>query len=1075
MHAFKDFNLKLSLLCWNINGVTNKFENNEVKNLFMSHDVVVVMETHFLKRYKCPENFEFIGKSKPVNDVRRGGVAVYKKSTYALNFRVYKDICPDAVVFSPEGTSPIIFIAPYITPSSSKYAIIEIFRILDSVIRNFQDYKIIMIGDLNSRCGTPKIHGYKYVDNPDKTVNVNGKRLIELCCNNNLSLVNGLKMEHKTFDSKLTFFRGRVSSQNDWCITNCIGSISEFLIHSKLFISDHSPVSMCMDITRELTLSQVESISNSTLSDEFYDNSNVMKKKIQLKHIDTSNLPKEFDRIAESVKVSLENGCDISTVSLALNDDIYDVCSKRKCIATSRIPENKLNLNSHRFRAIADINLHMYSLSIQRNDPVKKRETYYNTWAENIIYASIKEKEEFNEKVNVTWQHLSKSDPKKMWDRINYNDKCPPNGRAIDAQTIRMYFTKIFQADKIIRNPTVRDVANELNQYHMYIPVLDDDFTIDELNAAIQRNGNGTGLDGLDKKVANLFTLDLRYSILQLFNSVYGNEYPDVWRDLLLRPEEKKGHTQLDPKLRGVAISQLLPTLYDILIYNRFNLWYHPNIEQAGFRTKQGCPLQIFSIYVIMEYLKTQNKTLYVGFLDYEKAFDFVNRPNIIKDLMKKGAGSRFTRAVAHMYDTTCYVPKVGIRIGEAIISEHGVTQGRQTSTSLFSFQISDMGMSVNDTSSCLDGSNLLQLADDTALLAEDREVLLRCFCKTLKFSLENFMFANVDKTFFLHCSDNPDHEPIVISDEVTIYPSQDDEYVYLGVLFIASCLLVLHIQANLKRRKYHIAKYYQWLAVNEFTPVKIKIHVLYSCMFNAYLYAVETWWEIDHFQEELLQLERKFLRSILRTKPSTPDDLLYLELNRPDLIAIIKHRQYYFFQRLLSLPIDDAIARRIVEKHRQLPICQYYDNIDKNAVQNNKETRKNRVNSAGSRYLSRYRTLIDTSLNHVIYDSGIKEQHRMVITKWRLSNHKLRVETGRRDLLPRSQRVCLVCQVLEDEEHVLFACHLYSGIRSKFHVFLQKYPSINTILNPSCESDATMLGTFLLEVEKLRRKIGLE
>ena len=48
---------------------------------------------------------------------------------------------------------------------------------------------------------------------------------------------------------------------------------------------------------------------------------------------------------------------------------------------------------------------------------------------------------------------------------------------------------------------------------------------------------------------------------------------------------------------------------------------------------------------------------------------------------------------------------------------------------------------------------------------------------------------------------------------------------------------------------------------------------------------------------------------------------------------------------------------------------------------------------------------------------------HRVAITKLRLSNHKLAIETGRyvKPYQPPDQRICPLCKTrLEDEEHVL-------------------------------------------------------
>ena len=54
---------------------------------------------------------------------------------------------------------------------------------------------------------------------------------------------------------------------------------------------------------------------------------------------------------------------------------------------------------------------------------------------------------------------------------------------------------------------------------------------------------------------------------------------------------------------------------------------------------------------------------------------------------------------------------------------------------------------------------------------------------------------------------------------------------------------------------------------------------------------------------------------------------------------------------------------------------------------------------------------------------------HRVAITKLRLSNHKLAIETGRYVKLyqPPDQRICPLCKTgLEDEEHFLMNCIAY-------------------------------------------------
>ena len=82
-------------------------------------------------------------------------------------------------------------------------------------------------------------------------------------------------------------------------------------------------------------------------------------------------------------------------------------------------------------------------------------------------------------------------------------------------------------------------------------------------------------------------------------------------------------------------------------------------------------------VLLLIQYSKENGKDLDVGFMDFEKAFDFSNRANIIFDLMKKGCGNAMTRAIIKMFRKSTYYPKVSKnRLGEGIITDSGITQG---------------------------------------------------------------------------------------------------------------------------------------------------------------------------------------------------------------------------------------------------------------------------------------------------------------------------------------------------------------------------------------------------------------
>ena len=64
-------------------------------------------------------------------------------------------------------------------------------------------------------------------------------------------------------------------------------------------------------------------------------------------------------------------------------------------------------------------------------------------------------------------------------------------------------------------------------------------------------------------------------------------------------------------------------------------------------------------------------------------------------------------------------------------------------------------------------------------------------------------------------------------------------------------------------------------------------------------------------------------------------------------------------------------------------------------------------------------------------YLSNIKDpQKRTVVTKFRLSNHKLMIEVGRHQNIPKEFRFCPFCLKVETETHFLLECHVYSTLR---------------------------------------------
>ena len=78
------------------------------------------------------------------------------------------------------------------------------------------------------------------------------------------------------------------------------------------------------------------------------------------------------------------------------------------------------------------------------------------------------------------------------------------------------------------------------------------------------------------------------------------------------------------------------------------------------------------------------------------------------------------------------------------------------------------------------------------------------------------------------------------------------------------------------------------------------------------------------------------------------------------------------------------------------LPCYQYYLNINPKITEENISSRRHCISTSDQTYNVRYTSIIGLSYCDCLYDSCLEESRRSIITRWRLSNHILRIETGR-------------------------------------------------------------------------------
>ena len=189
---------------------------------------------------------------------------------------------------------------------------------------------------------------------------------------------------------------------------------------------------------------------------------------------------------------------------------------------------------------------------------------------------------------------------------------------------------------------------------------------------------------------------------LPLQPQVFQGQYPQEWYVAKLFTIYKKGYN-----LAALA------KIYDSILNSRFTKWFTPDEEQAGGQAGRGCAEHLLTVRLYIDIARKTKQTLFVLFVDYEKAYDRVNRNHLLNPLATAGCGNTFLRAIGE------YLRHTQNKLGnETFVSKHGVRQGGATSCSLFTFYINSAIRKIKTygPDGFLRDTHTLLFMDDTAL-----------------------------------------------------------------------------------------------------------------------------------------------------------------------------------------------------------------------------------------------------------------------------------------------------------------------------------------------------------------------
>ena len=201
------------------------------------------------------------------------------------------------------------------------------------------------------------------------------------------------------------------------------------------------------------------------------------------------------------------------------------------------------------------------------------------------------------------------------------------------------------------------------------------------------RNGKAAGPDEIPAKAIKADVETATNMLHSLFSKIWQEEeLPAQWKECIVIKLPKKGDLRDCNNYRGIMLLSVPGKVLNRVLLERMKEAVDPKLQdqQAGFRRNTSFADQITSLRIIVEQSLEWNSPLYINFIDYEKAFDSVDREALWKLLRHYGVPEKIIALIRCTYqDMSCKIAHAS-QLSESFEVKTGVRQGCLLSPFLF-------------------------------------------------------------------------------------------------------------------------------------------------------------------------------------------------------------------------------------------------------------------------------------------------------------------------------------------------------------------------------------------------------
>ena len=217
---------------------------------------------------------------------------------------------------------------------------------------------------------------------------------------------------------------------------------------------------------------------------------------------------------------------------------------------------------------------------------------------------------------------------------------------------------------------------------------------IEQQIARLPKN-KAAGADGLRAELFKCSPTLWAKALLPIFEKFLHNkrELPKSFRESIIILLFKKG-CPLNPRnYRPIALLNVMAKILSGILNNRLRKVLESIIppEQTGFVPNRSISENVILLQDAVYYAKRHHPSSIIVSLDFEKAYDRVQRPVMIKIMEKMGFGPRWMTTIATMYKSRDARLSINGDLTHPFPIDRGVLQGDPLSPALFIIQCSPL------------------------------------------------------------------------------------------------------------------------------------------------------------------------------------------------------------------------------------------------------------------------------------------------------------------------------------------------------------------------------------------------